>query len=353
MTFNPLISVFAPTFNCEKCVCSLIDSFLAQSYGNFELIIVDDASSDQTVEKIQSYKDSRIKLIRHIWNKGVNAALNTAFENSEGEYISFIGGDDAVKPTYLEKAINEFEKNKRIGALYTSLIAIDELDEIIHPQPLWCTQNQRNRESLLNHMFYNGNALLSPGMIVKKSVLQTFMPLNISLSTYQDYFLHINILLRTDIAFFKEAECYYRRSKTSLSVRKDNHFREELETSILMDTFLQIKDVVFLKEILKNNKINIVHEELIPYYIGISALTSPKIEKQKWGYRTILNFISNEKNYERLHKLNGFSYAKLLNASLLIWSQNKKVLRRKRMVRYALEFSIIFSLLLAIFWSIL
>ncbi|WP_039872494.1 glycosyltransferase family 2 protein, partial [Helicobacter canadensis] len=76
---NPKISILTPSFNHEKYIGFFLQSVLGQTFQNFELIIVDDCSWDKNLEEIKKFKDERIKLIRHDYNKGINAALNTAF----------------------------------------------------------------------------------------------------------------------------------------------------------------------------------------------------------------------------------------------------------------------------------
>lgn len=97
----PKFSILTPTFNHEKYIGHLIESVLSQDFTDYELIIVDDASSDNALSVINSYVDSKIKLIVHDFNKGINAALNTAFENSSGEYMIFCAGDDMLEDNAL------------------------------------------------------------------------------------------------------------------------------------------------------------------------------------------------------------------------------------------------------------
>ena len=116
-----------------------------------------------------------------------------------------------------------------------------------------------------------------------------------------------------------------------------------------MDSFLRITDLSLLKKVLQNDSIDIKHYELIPYYIGISALNSKNHERQKWGYRIIMNFISDLSNFELLHRLVGFSYARLLNIAKTLYIERReksKYKRRKKIV-------IVLSLLLCIIATIL
>ncbi|MEK3669265.1 glycosyltransferase family 2 protein [Paenibacillus sp. FSL R10-2771] len=89
-----MISVIMPTFNRAKTIQRSIDSVLKQTYQNLELIIVDDNSTDNTIEIIKSIPDDRIKLIAHAKNKGASAARNTGIQAALGDYIAFQDSDD-------------------------------------------------------------------------------------------------------------------------------------------------------------------------------------------------------------------------------------------------------------------
>ncbi len=108
-----LISVIIPVYNKEKHIKKCIDSVLNQSYQNFEIILVDDGSFDNSGKILDDYlkKDERIKVF-HIENGGVLAARNFGVKKSNGEFISFIDADDTVEPEYLEKLLDILLVNK-------------------------------------------------------------------------------------------------------------------------------------------------------------------------------------------------------------------------------------------------
>ncbi|EAW7552186.1 glycosyltransferase family 2 protein, partial [Campylobacter coli] len=105
----PKISILTPCYNHEKYISAYLQSVLSQTFNDFELIIVDDYSSDQSVKEIQKFKDKRIKLIKHSYNKGINATLNTAFKNSNGDILIFCASDDMFEFDALEKINEVFE----------------------------------------------------------------------------------------------------------------------------------------------------------------------------------------------------------------------------------------------------
>jgi glycosyltransferase involved in cell wall biosynthesis len=102
-------SVILPTYNRAATLPRAIDSVLAQSFSDFELIIVDDASTDATPKVVSRYDDPRIKFLRHETNRGAPAARNTGIEASEGEYIFFLDSDDTWTASKMAKQIDYLE----------------------------------------------------------------------------------------------------------------------------------------------------------------------------------------------------------------------------------------------------
>ena len=105
MKKNEIVSIIVPAYNAERTINRCIDSILKQSYGNLEIIIINDGSKDSTEEKCMKYiKNKKIKYIR-IKNSGVSNARNIGIENSTGTYIMFVDSDDIILPYVVERAI--------------------------------------------------------------------------------------------------------------------------------------------------------------------------------------------------------------------------------------------------------
>ncbi len=105
MEKNPLVSVVMPTYNGSKGIKRAILSVLNQSYSNFEIIVVDDCSTDNTVEEVSKIKDGRIKVYRHSENRNGSAARNTGIRASRGEYVAFLDDDDEWLKDKLSKQV--------------------------------------------------------------------------------------------------------------------------------------------------------------------------------------------------------------------------------------------------------
>ena len=110
---NPLISIIVPVYNVEKYLCSCLDSILSQTYSNWEAILVDDGSKDNSGKICDEYanKDQRFVIV-HKQNEGVAKARITAFEHSKGELITFVDADDIIEPDCLEKLSFPIIKDK-------------------------------------------------------------------------------------------------------------------------------------------------------------------------------------------------------------------------------------------------
>ncbi len=110
---NDLVSIITPTFNSEKFISETISSVLNQTYANWEMIIVDDFSTDKTIEIIQNFSksDKRILFYKSSKNYGAGIARNKALEMAKGKYIAFLDADDLWKPEKLEKQIDFIQKN--------------------------------------------------------------------------------------------------------------------------------------------------------------------------------------------------------------------------------------------------
>lgn len=319
MNTNIKFSILCPTYNHGRYISDFIESLINQTYSNFELIIVDDCSTDNTVDVIKQYDDERIKLLKKSYNKGINDSLNIAFENAKGEYCVFLASDDMALYDFLESVAKIIDNNPHKDVIYPALRVIDledTYDTAITKQSDYICSENLDKFVLLRKKFLGSNSLTSPGMVVKTDILNSVMPLDISMINFQDYQLHVKLLLKTDIYIMQEAKILYRYSDDGTSLSSKNNYtilREKFETNRLMDTFLDITDLNLLKKIFPNSANTFVDERLIPYYLGKEALKSTRYEKQIWGYNIIMNFISDNSKFDLLHQIEGFIFKDYLD----------------------------------------
>ncbi len=171
----PKISVVMPTYNAERYVAEAIDSILAQTLSDFELLIIDDCSTDKTKEIVRSYADERIKFIeRNTIN--ISAALNLGIALSKGKYIARMDADDVSLPTRLETQYKFMEENSDVGILGTN---VEEIDEIKN-----CSRKRSVIEKPAVVDTLTSCVLIHPTVMFRKSFLEKY-----SLSYNEEFFV--------------------------------------------------------------------------------------------------------------------------------------------------------------------
>lgn len=119
------ISVVIPVYNVEKYIVSAVQSVLAQTYSDFELLIVDDGSPDRSIDLCRQFSDPRIKLLRQA-NRGPAAARNLGIQHASGDYIAFLDGDDIWLPNKLEAHVAHLERCPQVGVSFCRSALINE-----------------------------------------------------------------------------------------------------------------------------------------------------------------------------------------------------------------------------------
>lgn len=121
---SPLVTIIIPVYNAEAFLPKCIESIISQSYSNFELLLVDDCSTDNSYSICQSYSslDSRLLIIRNNINKGVTITRNLGLDNAKGEYILFIDNDDYIDNNYIETFINALQDYDDVDLLTQNIV---------------------------------------------------------------------------------------------------------------------------------------------------------------------------------------------------------------------------------------
>lgn len=158
----PKVSVIIPTHNRAELVEKAIKSVLAQTYTDHEILVCDDASTDNTPHVIKSFKDPRIRYTRYENNIGVIEVRNNAIMKSTGSYIAFLDDDDEWLPTKLEKQVSVLDDSPdNLGLVYTGVYSIDTSGRIVE------ITIHRFKGNVLNRLLFN-SFITTSTVIVKK-----------------------------------------------------------------------------------------------------------------------------------------------------------------------------------------
>lgn len=208
-----LVSIITPMYNSERYIVSTIESVLDQTYKNWEMIIVDDCSTDSSSEIAKSYseKDERIKYIRTEKNAGVSNARNVALKMATGSFLAFLDSDDTWEKEKLEKQIDFMKKNEYV-ITFTAYELMDENSNKIHKEIMV-------PESVDYKTLLKGNVLGCLTVIIDRKKLG--FEIKMSGERHEDYVLWLSILKKGVKAYgLNEVLAVYRKSSNSLSGNK-------------------------------------------------------------------------------------------------------------------------------------
>lgn len=240
-----LVSIITPAYNSEKFIAETIVSVQNQTYENWELIVVDDCSSDKTAEIVLSFleKDPRIKYIRNEYNRGSAYSRNVALQNANGKWIAFLDSDDVWFPEKLERQI-EFMLKNNYKFSYTDYCEIDEYSE--ETGILMTGPKVIDKIRMVAYCWPGCLTVMYDAEYV--GLMQTA-----DIEINEEYALWIRISKKTDCYLLDENLAKYRRRSDSLSSKSYlilikwhyNMFRISENKNIVSSLFLTLDNLIF------------------------------------------------------------------------------------------------------------
>lgn len=265
------ISVIIPIYNTDKYLALCLDSLLAQSFKDWECLLINDGSKDNSSEICDTYvkKDSRFKVF-HTENAGVSSARNLGIDNSKGTYLAFIDSDDTVDPDYL-KALYNGASNGKSELTVCGMKIIHSTHTIIHKPHLnsfsICNGNSDKFLELNKlYLLYGPYVKLYSINIIKSNNIR--FPINIDFGedlmfnyTYLEYVTHISVCENSNYNYF------IRKGSLATKPRQDRH-ETELEQWEILYKFHLKKDLLSnnTKKYLFDRLYGIVYDSIIEIY---------------------------------------------------------------------------------------
>ncbi len=208
----PKVSVIIPAYNSMTYLPETLNSLLAQTYSDFEAIIINDGSTDRTEEWVSQQTDPRIKLISQL-NQGLSGARNTGIANATGDYLAFLDADDLWHPTKLEKQVECLDHHPDVGLVYTWVALIDEnstptgrLFKNSHEGQVW-------DELILQNIVESGSVAM-----VRRQCFETCGVFDRNLRSFvEDWDMWLRIALHYPFKAISEPLVYYRQHQKSAS----------------------------------------------------------------------------------------------------------------------------------------
>ncbi|KNF09651.1 glycosyltransferases involved in cell wall biogenesis [Gottschalkia purinilytica] len=165
---EPLVTIGVTTYNCEKYLTVCLDSILKQTYKNIEILIVDDCSTDNTINIINRYKENHKNVISIYHDKnsgGASKGINEIIRNSNGKYFQWIACDDSLQPQAIETFVKFMENNDSIDYVYSNFNIIDKYSKIKEK----CRYNELTSNEIIKHIFNTCSTPIPLNCLYRKS----------------------------------------------------------------------------------------------------------------------------------------------------------------------------------------
>lgn len=231
---NIKFTIITASYNYENFIKETIESVLAQSYQNWEMIIVDDGSKDNSLSVIDLYckKDERIKLYTHEnnQNKGLIETLKLGINKAQTDWLVFLESDDTITPDYLEKKLNVIQNNPEVKFIFNAVNLFGAQDRIkIYDEYFsYCkkllSENQYPKNQL--KCFKKTNPVPTFSCVALKKELFEGIDFNSPIQAIVDYYIWMQIAKKTSFYYLDEKLTNWRMHDSYITINKNNDFQK-------------------------------------------------------------------------------------------------------------------------------
>lgn len=313
----PKVSVIIPAYNHAPFIGPAIRSVLDQTYQDFEIVITDDGSSDNTVEMIRGVPDRRIKLFRFSKNRGAALAVRNCLDHSIGAYIALLNSDDLFLPRKLEKQVSFLDAHRETAAVFTQVQVIDEGGDDFRDSGHFYysifDQPNRSRHEWLRYFFFQGNCLCQPSVLARREVYTVLSPPDPRLAQLGDFQRWIRICLSRELHILPEKLLKFRirsNNANASAPRPEVILRSNYELRGILRQFLRLATLEgFLKVFPEAGTFpSPLEEEFIPYYLARLALEVQSPVYRDFALGILFELLKDKALAEKLEQRCDFSY---------------------------------------------
>jgi glycosyltransferase involved in cell wall biosynthesis len=218
----PTLSVIVPAYNAERTILETIASVQQQIFSDFEVIVINDGSTDGTLERLNTVKDPRLKVFSYE-NGGVSVARNRGMTHATGEFIAFLDADDLWTPDKLELQLSALQQNPEAGVAYSWTRFIDERGESFHDGKQLLFEGNVYAELLIDNFLASGS-----NPLVRREAVESVGEFDPALAPCEDWDYYLRLAVRWPFVLVPKPQILYRQSSFSASSKV-----ERLETAAL------------------------------------------------------------------------------------------------------------------------
>jgi hypothetical protein len=307
----PKVSIVLTSYNHAKFIKQAIDTVVNQSFSDWELIIMDDVSTDDSWKVIESYSDPRIIKIRNDQTRRYIYNINKAIElHSSGDYIAIHHSDDAWELDKLEKQVAILDAHPRFGAVFSHVQCIDENNKSLSID--WFNQPNKPRTAWLRAMFYNENRLCHPSALVRRSAYAQADLYKCAHAQIDDAELWTRILKVNDIHVIQEKLTLHRifsDQSNASGDRPDRRARRKLEWHLQKESYvdLPLSDILdAFPEATQWNTAQGAHSGYLLAMVAIHTGTCPGT--RLFGIKLLYRLLTSPEDQAQIELIHGFNY---------------------------------------------
>lgn len=311
MRATPRVSVLVKSYNHRPYVEQAVRSVLAQGIQDFEILVLDDASSDGTPDVVAGIEDPRIDLQVSQINGGPALALKTLLEGAKGEYVAILNSDDFALPDRLERQVDWLDRNPAAAGVFTPVRPVDERGRAL-PDGDALDEPSRwpdhGRARWLRHFFFQGNCLAPSGMFRRKMLMAAGPP-DPRFTNLHDLDLWVRLTTLHDIGFIADPLTAFRiraGAKNLSAPRADTQLRVQFETAMILRHYARMP-AALLHEIFAPELADepLEGEAAVPSFVARMALKRPLPSYRLFALQTLFDAAESREDCERLRRLTG------------------------------------------------
>lgn len=306
----PKVTVILSSYNHEEYLEESIRSVLNQTWTDFELIIIDDSSTDESWSVIERQNDPRIRTVR--MKKNSNCAYFNALQNyAHGEYVAIAHCDDKWAPEKLEKQVAYLDTHKNVAACFTRVQVIDETDT---PLPDNATlfgqvfaQPNRSRFEWLRTFFYEGGKLCHPSVLLRYSVFKDYNMAAWGLDSFPDFIKWVRLCGQEEIWILQEKLSFFRiraNGENTSGDQAEKQYRNRVESYFLIPEFYDICSGPHFLEIFPEAKQYVVGGEINQTFAFAKLLLNTPYHKgyHLYGLQLLYDLLKSEETRQELEE---------------------------------------------------
>lgn len=341
---KPKVSVNIACYNHEQFIGEAIQSVLNQTFQDFEIIVCDNGSTDNSLEVIKSFKDPRIKVESLPVNQQSTYAGNNCILRGCGEYVALLCSDDAWEPTKLEKQVKYLDEHPNAGAVFTRVLPFDQ-----HGNPSYdennfyhkhfnILKNRTRHEWLYDVFMIADHSFCCSSACVRRECFDRLGLFDIRAKHTQDFIFWTDVCVYYDVYIIDEklTKMRFFVQKSNLSAINDDVIVASLNEMPLL--FEKYKKITNLEEFLKvfpmtTEYFDVIDEKYTPFYLAMLTLNITYVRNFRPSALSLLyDYMASEENRKNLEKDFGFTHMDLYDIAVIFDTYGHRYSRRTELI---------------------